>query len=351
MNGCCSPHRNLHQDYLDLLGNPRVLLNVDRSAAGKAGPAWLHLRVPALLKEYECDLFWAALSLLPYNYRKRRGDVPAMVNFHDLNAFVAPETMVGWNKWQHRLLDGPTLENADRVLCLSGNTKRDILKHFPDTPQEKLAIVYPGCELPSVQALRPEGPVAELSAFMLSVGALEPRKNHETVVEARLKAGRDADLLPLVIVGRKGWGDDALYNRLKSGELESRGIYFLENPSDGVLRWCYEQSAMLAFASLHEGFGLPIIEALQLGKPVLLSDIPIFREIAPADCEFIAPRDVEAWSRALENASRAHRDGGIPANSFDRDFWSWDSRARKLSEIIDELAGTVSTPSGPSENR
>ena len=336
-------HRAVHNEYFDLLNAENVLLNINQSVF-KPGPVWVHLQLIKMLKEYGCDLLWASLPMLPLFYRKRI-TIPAMVNFHDLNAFIVPQTMVRWVKWQQRLLSGHILKNADRILCLSKNTKDDIIAHFPKYKEENLMVIYPGCELPSIDE-KPPLNSAQFSSFILSVGSIEPRKNLDMLLKAYLNARKGcADLLPLVIVGKRGWGDDSLYNQLSSRELESSGIYYIENANDAELRWCYNHCAFLAFPSLHEGFGLPVIEALQLKKPALLSDISILKEIAPG-CTFIEPRNADAWRNELIQFNTLYKEGRLTAPEIDNEFWSWNSRAQVLSDLIEEIMLKL-----PSNNR
>lgn len=334
-------HRGLHPTFADVVNRPRVELNVDQSPFAKAGPAWMHVRLPQILNEAQPDLFWATLAMLPLGYRTRCS-IPAIVNFHDLNSVRAPETMPAWKRLQHQILDHRTLKAADQILCLSKTTRADIQAAFPDLPRERLSVVYPGAELTAGETAAPDGVVGTLTGFILCVGTLEPRKNQKTLLDGYLAARSRADasrLPPLVFVGRRGW-DEELYRRLSSGELESQSIYYLENASNPELQWCYEQAAFVTLPSLHEGFGLPVIEAFQLGRPVLLSDIPIFREVG-ANSRFVQTTSVRDWSDALlDYSARLHpRNGQTPlrAPDFDADFWSHTNRARVLSEIMDRV--------------
>lgn len=330
-------HRTIDNEYADLLLEKSISLQVDRTPFSRLGPLWIHLRIPGLLEKYDCDLFWATLAMLPLCYR-RRSESRAMVNFHDLNAYRAPQTMVFWNRWQHRLTNGRTLRAAERILCLSACTREDIRRQFPEIPPDRLQVIYPGCELPAVTPLSPGGAVGGLDNFILCVGSLEPRKNHQTLIDGYRQARRErSDLPPLLIVGRKGWGDSSLYRLLRSGSLTDEGIHYLENASDSHLRWCYEKAAFLAFPSIHEGFGLPVLEARQLGKPLLISDIPVFREIVREEEAFVAPTDVEKWREALLSFTDRLRSGKLEPPPFDENFWSWRERAAELSRIITEL--------------
>ena len=285
--------------------------------------------------------------MLPIHYR-RRCRIPAVVNFHDLNSVRAPDTMPLWKRLQHQFFDGRTLQAADRILCLSRTTQADIRAAFPNLPAERLSVVYPGAELAQGDARQPANIVGTLTGFILCVGTLEPRKNQATLLEAYL-AARGASgsrtLPPLVFVGRRGW-DENLYRRLNSGELERESVYYQENVSNEELQWCYRNAAFVTLPSLHEGFGLPVIEAFQLGKPVLLSDIPIFREVG-ADSRFVETTNLSAWRDALlDYCARIDPTSGLPplrAPAFDAEFWSHAARARVLSDIMDEVlaAGPV----------
>jgi glycosyltransferase involved in cell wall biosynthesis len=338
-------HRGVHGAYADLLSSPRFELAIDSGPLAKLGPLWLHLRAPRLARERRADLFWGTLGILPHRVRERLG-APILVNFHDLNAWRAPETMVRWNRWQHRLFDGAALEAADIVLCLSEATRNDIRAVFPELSPEKLEVVYPGCEI-AASAEQPANWPGPARGFFLCVGTLEPRKNQRTLLAAyRAARAGGSELPPLVFAGRRGWGAEDLYQLLKSGALESEGVYYLEGLSDAGLVWCYENAGLVILPSLHEGFGLPILEAYQLGAPALVSDIPIFREIAPL-AMFAPPRDEAVWRVQLIAAARELRAGRLRAPRLNRRLWSWETRAEKLAALIGaarERAATRRTP-------
>jgi len=325
-------HRGLHPEFMDVINHPSIRLDV---GSRLPGPLWLNLRIPGLLEKNRANLFWGTLAMLPLLYR-RRCSVPAMLNYHDLNAYVAPDTMVLWNAWQHRLFASSNLKNAAKVLCLSDTTRTDILKFFPRTNPEKLEVVYPGSELPDTDSRKPGGSAGLLKKFLLCVSTIEPRKNQKTLVKGYLLAKKEnPSLMPLLLVGRKGWGDQDLFDSLKNGEMQKDGVYFLENASAGELEWCYNNAACVTLPSLHEGFGLPIIEARQKGLPVLLSDIPVFREIGEG-ARFASALDPESWKAAILKAGDDIKKGKLKASPM-KGSWSWADRANQVSRIIDEL--------------
>ncbi|HMX55531.1 MAG TPA: glycosyltransferase family 1 protein [Leptospiraceae bacterium] len=325
-------HRPIHSDYRSTLDRLGVSFRIDQSWTSRAGLLFLNFRLPGWLKEDLCDVYWGSLSMLPFFY-KQRVQIPSMVNFHDLNAFVAADTMTKANALQHGLTNGHTLRNADRVLCLSQTTANDIARFFPAV-KNKLEVVYPGIELKPIRPIAPEGTPGKLRHFYLMVGTIEPRKNQNTVIDAYLKLKQELTskhkLPPLVIVGRKGWGADVLFERLSSGILEKDGIYYIAGASDAVLEWCYKNSSLYLFPSVHEGFGLPILEAAFRGIPLALSDIPIFREVGGKSA-FAAPFDIQAWQEILRKPPKK-------APAFNKKVWSIENRAKKITQIVREIA-------------
>lgn len=329
-------HRGIDPEFSDILHRGSIELISGKQAGAVPGPIWLHTRLPVLLKEYECDLLWGTLAMLPVTLRKSP-QIKSIVNFHDLNSFRAPKTMVRWKRWQHRLLDRRSIETANRVVCLSNTTRNDILEKFPRVDPEKLRVVYPGCELATSTIKVPNGAIGNLGSFILCVGTLEPRKNQKTLVEAYLLARESTpSIMPLVIIGRKGWGDDRLHHKLKIGIYSDKNIYYLDDAPNQILSWAYQNATIVALPSVHEGFGLPIIEAFQYGKPAILSDIPIFREIGGPSL-YVPPMDILKWRDALLRMNKMHDQSQLPTPEFDKDEWSWKNRANQLNCIFQEL--------------
>ncbi|MEM7181353.1 MAG: glycosyltransferase family 1 protein [Spirochaetota bacterium] len=294
------------------------------------GFIWLHLFLPRLLRKHQIELFWGTLQLLPF----RKLSIPSIVNYHDLNFISAPQTMARLNYHQHKLFSPRSLQNADRVLCLSENTKNEIINLQADW-QEKLEVIYPGVALPEVN--HKGTAMKELpELYFFTLGTLEPRKNIQTLINAYLKLKKEKPNLSysLVIAGRKGWGEGELSERLFSGDLEEQGVYFIENPDEAYLDRLYVHASAFCFPSLHEGFGLPILEALIRQKVCLVSDIPVFREIVDSEIDFLlAAQDVGAWKNALAKLADMQNMQRKPA--WDASQWTWNTTARKIESILD----------------
>ncbi|MCX7997701.1 MAG: glycosyltransferase family 4 protein [Leptospiraceae bacterium] len=289
------------------------------------GVFWLNFVLPRQLKKDKVSLFWGTLQLLPIFPLH----CPSIVNYHDVNFLSAPQTMTLLNFWQHKLLSRFTLHNATRILCLSQNTERE-LHEYAEITKNKTRVVYPG-------ANRPNFPPKELpyKNFILCVGTLEPRKNLLTLVKAYQKLKEEQEDFPysLLLAGRFGWGDSTLVKDLQSNKYVNSGILFHENPSEEELLYLYRNCEFFVFPSLHEGFGLPLIEAMVEDKCCIASDISVFREILnPKDDLFVPPLDIDAWKSALLNMAK--RKEKRRSKKVKENEWNWRTTAEQVLEEL-----------------
>ena len=300
---------------------------VEDSLSSLPGLVWLNVILPRLLERDGARLFWGTLQMLPV----KKLPVPAVVNYHDLNFVSAPETMSRFNYWQHRLLSSFTLKNADTVFCLSATTRNDIIHYSPGSA-EKLVVVYPGVKKPKQMAPLP------FKNFLFTAATIEPRKNLGIVIQAFIEIRQATDYpFIYVIAGRPGWKEKQLSADLTSGNLEKYGVYFVDRPDDAVLAGLYRKCSAFVFPSLHEGFGLPLLEAMQEGKICLASDIPVFHEILdPTKDLLVRPDALEAWKNALLQIRRK-----IPVRKWQPAKWSWENTAAKIEEELEHLTHDI----------
>ncbi|MCS7205115.1 MAG: glycosyltransferase family 4 protein [Leptospiraceae bacterium] len=271
-------NKTISEEYEDLLSFSNIHLIKQNSLFAKASPLWFHSVFPNILKANQIDIFWSSLFLLPYNMKKRY-PIPTLLNIHDLNAWIAPETMVYWKQLYLKTFTRNSLLHSDVVMCLSHTTKNLIQKIFPtESKKTKLIVVYPGLIAPPKDTKKPKE--LNFDKFLLSVGTLEPRKNFETLIQGYLLAKEEnKNLLPLVIAGKKGWNLSPILTQLVKNEFKEKDIYFVNSPKKEELFWLYENCSLFLFPSIYEGFGLPILEAAYYKKPQILSKIEIFEEI------------------------------------------------------------------------
>jgi glycosyltransferase involved in cell wall biosynthesis len=164
------------------------------------------------------------------------------------------------------------------------------------------------------------------------VGTLEPRKGHEQALDAFDMLWQSGVDVNLVFVGKEGWLVDRLLARISGHPERGRRLHWLEGISDEYLRRIYEASSCLLLPSEGEGFGLPVIEALRHGTPVLARDLPVTREIAGADAAYFSGHD----GASLASAVRAWLDG--PPRPRSEPDWiktrTWKRSAKALSDLL-----------------
>ncbi len=269
------------------------------------------------------DLFHATEHLLP-----RLSAIRTVFTLHDLIFLFHPETHKPMNRWFLTLMMPRFLRAADAIIAVSECTKRDAVRCY-GIPEEKITVIYEGVN-PRFRPADPEAIAAVRQKyglperFILYVGTIEPRKNLTALLEAYTAlmerpapcALRPAtcdlrpatcDLRPatcdlrLMIVGKKGWLYEGFFRKLRELGLEDRVIFTGYVP-DEDLPALYSAADLFVFPSLYEGFGLPVLEAMACGVPVVCSSTSSLPEVAGDAALLVPPTDVRALTEAMERA-------------------------------------------------
>lgn len=323
--------------------NGQFHVRIHRAPRG-LGPFWLQLYGPRLAHEDGVDLFWGAHFLLPLRLPQR---IPATVTIYDLVPFLFPETMQPTKYLVTRLFLPPSLARAQRVMVISESVAADV-QHVFHLPSDRIDVVPPGVRagfLPR-DPLEARRRVAERFGldpqrpYLLTVGTVEPRKNLLTLVNALTRVPPSLRArCTLAVAGAPGWKTSAL--RHAAAPLVREGtIRFLGFVSHDDLPWLYAGAALFLFPSLYEGFGIPLVEAMASGIPVVASDIPIVREVAADAGLHVTPTDADAWAKAMteildDSARQARmRERGLVRAAR----YTFERSARHLLEIFETLA-------------
>jgi glycosyltransferase involved in cell wall biosynthesis len=224
-------------------------------------------------------------------------------------------------------------------VAVSATTARDLQIQLA-IPDDRISVVPNGVEPRFLEAEPIEADKRKSlglpPGYVLMVGTLEPRKNHLNVLEAIARGGR-SDLPPLVIVGRKGWEWRAIVDAAQP-LVDSGRVIILDYVDDQTLPSLYAGAMVSLYPSWYEGFGLPVLESLAAGIPIVASDIPSSREVAGDLACYCDPSDpatiIAAIERALASAQRdALRIGARKARAAS---FSWDKSADLLASILRE---------------
>jgi glycosyltransferase involved in cell wall biosynthesis len=282
--------------------------------------AWLHLLLPAIAWRRR-----AAVLHAPVNWGPWWAPCPMVVTMHDLAWERVPETFPDGFRRYARIFARRSVRRAVRVIAVSESTARDLHEVY-GVPNERLRVVPNGVE-PDIRPPVPREP------FILSVGVMEARKRIGALVEghARYFAAAPADPPPcrLVVVG--GSGDDEARARAAAGPAcEFRGFVRREELLD-----LYRRATLLAYPSAYEGFGLPVVEAMAHGCPVLCARNSALVEVGGQSAIFLDNPSPEGIARALSEAlaDRAALAARGEAGREEAARYSWPAAATATRDV------------------
>ena len=221
---------------------------------------------PAWARKDAVDGFWSPGQHLPLLLPSK---IKAIVTMHDLVWHRYPETMSKRARLLDQYLIPASLNKADHILSVSGNTRNELINVLGISPQSITVTHLAPSPLPAGQepVLLPE---LQDTPFILFVGTLEPRKNLNHLLKAYAKLINKYPNYKLVICGLAGWLDTPLQNILAELNLEER-VIITGYVSEQQLHGLYQHTRVLAMPSLYEGFGLPALEAMAYQKPVVVT--------------------------------------------------------------------------------
>lgn len=268
-----------------------------------------------------------------------------IVTVHDLGA----EFLAEYHQFPQKLYLNRSTEyvacHADQIIAVSNSTKRDLQKIF-SVPESRVTVIYEGVDLERFKPLKKKEDLERirqkyqlLNEFLLFVGTIQPRKNLANLIEAFARSlSESRKKIDLVLVGKKGWLTDEIYGKPKLLGIEER-VFFLDYVTAEDLPYFYNLASLFVLSSFYEGFGLPILEAMACGCPVIGSNCSSIPEVIGEAGLLFNPNSPREISRSiremLENENlRAEK---ISQGLKRVKGFTWEKTAQKTLKLFEKI--------------
>lgn len=302
---------------------------------------WYRARLPLPVQWVTgpIDLFHSPDFVLPPVH----GRIPTLLTVHDLS-FVHyptayPERLV---RYLNQVVPW-SIHRASHVLADSQATKTDLV-HIWDIAPDKVTVLYSGVshqfqpvtDAHKQTAVRQKYQIGP-HPYILSVGTVQPRKNYQMLIQA-FQPIAQTNPHQLIISGGKGWLYEEMMAEVSRQGLDGR-VRFIGFVDDDDLPTLYSSAELFAFPTLYEGFGLPLLEAMQCGVPVICSDVSSLPEVVGLAAIQLPPHDVAAWTAVMQRLlhTPSERAALVAAGFRQARLFSWQQAAQQLSQLYQTL--------------
>ncbi len=299
---------------------------------------WHRLQLPLPVEAFtgRVQLFHATDFTLPPTLPGTR----TLLTVHDLSFVRAPETTTPVLKAYLDAVVPRSVRRATHVLADSQATKDDLVELY-GTPPDKITVLLGGVnpefkpvtDADARQAVRARYSLPP-NPYIFSVGTVQPRKNYARLIEALATLGPQYADVHLVIAGGRGWLDAPIYQTVRDLGMSER-VHFTGFARDEDLPALYSEAVCLAYPSLYEGIGLPVLEAMACGTPVVTSTVSSLPEVAGDAALLVDPYDVQALAGALRHLldDSALRETLIARGVRQAAFFTWERAATQLLAV------------------
>jgi len=314
---------------------------------------WTQIGLPlALLKD--CRLKGRQINVFftPTHYAPRFCPCPRVISIMDLSFLHFPEMFRKKDLYQLKNWTAYSIKKAAKILTISKASKSDIIKYY-QVPEEKVVVTYPGTTMQKSKS-KNQKEIENIKKkyniegdYILSVGTLQPRKNFVKLIEAfknvktqMSNAKSEWKKLKLVIVGKKGWLYENILGTPKKLGIENE-VKFLDYVSDEDLPYLYQEARCFVLVSLYEGFGLPVLEAMAYGCPVVVSNVSSLPEVVGEAGILVDPNNVEDITKGILrvlNFNTSEYEKYVKMGKQQASKFSWKKCAKETLEVLKEVA-------------
>ena len=286
------------------------------------------------------DIFWSTRALLPPYLPMKQ-----VLTVYDLIWHYFPTTMSRGDFLICKLLAKKSIKRADHICSISEATAMSLEKVL-HVKKSKISIVYPGsteyhqsyCKDESAKYIADKFKTSE--NYILTVGTVQPRKNIEGLLKAFRVLLDDFNIdSQLLIAGGKGWQDSKIFETYKKLRFTERQVKFLGYVPDEDMPRLYSGAELFVFPSFYEGFGLPPLEAMAFGCPIITSNTSSLPEVVGDAGIMVGPSDTRGLAKAImEVLSNKKIKNDLEQKSLERaKFFSWEKAAREMLFILSRV--------------
>lgn len=265
-----------------------------------------------------------------------------IVTFHDHSAYLFPETHRYWQVIANRYISPHCYNNQDKIITVSKNTKEDVIR-FLKIPEEKIIPIYEAAGknfklLNEDQIIKIKREYRHALPFILYVGTLEPRKNIPSLIKAFYKLRKRGLPYRLVITGKRGWKYKDIFDTIDELNLQ-KDVIFTGFVSDENLPALYNAADLFVYPSIYEGFGLPPLEAMACGTPVITSNTSSLPEIVGDAGIMVDPHNIDRMADAMYEVLT---NKGLKADMIKKGLerskiFSWEKCARETLKVYEDV--------------
>lgn len=330
-------HRNVFNSELQPPERENYRMKIVRNF-----PGWVFTFFSLSIWRDKAEILWMPIQALPFIRRKK---IKTVVTIHDLAFRYFPETFPFWDRLKLRMFSRYAIKHADVLLAVSDSTKQDILKFYPKTAEQKIQVVHHGIEKESFSDLDQKTIddvlgrwTLEKGKYILYVGAIQPRKNLEILIEAFERIKKNGFPGKLVLSGEEAWLSQKTIKKAKSS-LFSDSIIITGKLKFNDLSALYQGGGVFVLPSKYEGFGLPILEAMASKLPVIVAENSSLKEVGGSAACYFKTDDAEDLANKIqavffdEEAKQKMINLGLERI----ELFSWDRTVEKMKAIFDQL--------------
>lgn len=284
---------------------------------------WFEFALPRIFKKYKIDLFFS-----PDGFTSFRSKIPSIPVIHDLAYLHFPDHLPFLVRNYYRIFTPKFIHKAQHLLTVSEFVKNDILQQFK-IPAHKISVTQNAASFPPLKSLGKP-------THFLYLGAIHPRKNIARLIQAfDLFKKNTHSPIQLVIIGKPAWKTKEIFETLSLSPYQKDILLTGYLPDEEIQKY-FSSALAFIYISLFEGFGIPVLDAMQSGVPVITSNTTSLKEISGNAAYFVHPENIEEIAEAMTNleASPSLRNNLIQKGFLQAEKYSWDNAAKIVQNAI-----------------